>query len=407
MAGSNQALNLTGMLGGISGAINGAGQTGVNYADNIRELMRPDVDMNDAASVAAGRDWAMNNGMEKQADQYARREAALGNQANNDRLIAERRAYQERQSEESRNRVDDRNANMANTFGNAIPTLPEGIQEEARGVRDAIANGGMTYQEAIEWVEDAKAGGKKADATPGWQTAILGAADYNESHGYSKGEEGYRTALEQFERNKKNDITLAGELAGSGQRGKSTVLRNDEARDQAGIGIENAISNGNIYREAIGLLEKDRLGGQASSGWFQEMFPDFRSSTIELKNLKNRLGLSVIQSTTFGALSEKELQFALDTAMPTDMNETELKAWLQRKLDAQEQIQAAMQEAALWLSSNRSKDMSDYRLERLGLIESEETKGSTRPDEETGTKKESEGDSEWQEVGGIKYRVKG
>jgi hypothetical protein len=90
-------------------------------------------------------------------------------------------------------------------------------------------------------------------------------------------------------------------------------------------------------REVLTQLEKG-----AETGYFASKLPSFRTSTIALQNAVNQLGLSVIGGTTFGALSESELKFALETAVPTNMNEDELKDWVKRKIAAQDKVRSAL-----------------------------------------------------------------
>ena len=84
---------------------------------------------------------------------------------------------------------------------------------------------------------------------------------------------------------------------------------------------------------AISALEQG-----AQTGVIAERFPDWSASTIELRNLQRQLGLDVIGSVTFGALSEGELNLALETALPTQMQPAELIDWLKRKKSAQEKL---------------------------------------------------------------------
>lgn len=95
--------------------------------------------------------------------------------------------------------------------------------------------------------------------------------------------------------------------------------------------IRSNISN---LDRAIELVEEEG----ANTGVLASRFPAWSSSTIELRQLQNVLGLDVIGSVTFGALSEGELQLALDTALPTNLSEDALADWLRRKRDAQEAL---------------------------------------------------------------------
>jgi len=100
------------------------------------------------------------------------------------------------------------------------------------------------------------------------------------------------------------------------------------------------------------LYEVDRLIDQgAGTGAIEGRLPSFRSASVELDNLRNQLGLSVIQSATFGPLSEKELRFALDTALPDKLEGPELKKWVKRKIKAQESLLQYLKETAAYLST--------------------------------------------------------
>jgi hypothetical protein len=120
-------------------------------------------------------------------------------------------------------------------------------------------------------------------------------------------------------------------------------------------------SNLSNLRRAKELVDKQG----AQTGAIAERFPSWRASTIELLNLRNQLGIDVINSATFGALSEAELELALQTALPTKMDQTELSNWIQSKIDAQEKLASHLEEAALfflrggsaadWLEQERMK----------------------------------------------------
>lgn len=106
--------------------------------------------------------------------------------------------------------------------------------------------------------------------------------------------------------------------------------------------IESNIAN---YNEAIGLIDEG-----AGTGVIQGRLPSIRSASQKLDNVKNRLGLDVIGNTTFGALSESELAFAVNTALPTNLEGPELREWLVRKRDAQQKLADYINNAIQFLS---------------------------------------------------------
>jgi hypothetical protein len=88
----------------------------------------------------------------------------------------------------------------------------------------------------------------------------------------------------------------------------------------------------------------------ADTGFVESQFPDWRASSIELRNIQRQLGLDVIGSVTFGALSEGELKLALETALPLNLQPAELKDWLQRKREAQLAMASELEKATMFFS---------------------------------------------------------
>lgn len=90
---------------------------------------------------------------------------------------------------------------------------------------------------------------------------------------------------------------------------------------------------GNINR-AIQAIDDGASTGAIES----RFFPSFRRSTKELEQVQKELGLDVIGSVTFGALSEGELNLALETALPTNLEPQALREFLVNKREAQTKL---------------------------------------------------------------------
>ena len=60
-----------------------------------------------------------------------------------------------------------------------------------------------------------------------------------------------------------------------------------------------------------------------------------KAASSRFDNVAQRMGLQVVQSVTFGALSAGELKVAMDTAVPPNLDNKELVAWFQKRKDAQ------------------------------------------------------------------------
>lgn len=88
----------------------------------------------------------------------------------------------------------------------------------------------------------------------------------------------------------------------------------------------------------------------AQSGVIYNMMPSVTTASASLDNAMQRLGLDVIGSVTFGALSEGEMRLAMDTAVPQNLNPERLREWLVRKREAQTKALEALNEAALWFA---------------------------------------------------------
>lgn len=88
----------------------------------------------------------------------------------------------------------------------------------------------------------------------------------------------------------------------------------------------------------------------ASSGLIESQLPATNAATVELRNMQQQLGLDVIGAVTFGALSEGELNLALNVALPTNLQPADLRAWVLKKKAAQQKLAGYMEEQAKYLS---------------------------------------------------------
>jgi hypothetical protein len=105
-----------------------------------------------------------------------------------------------------------------------------------------------------------------------------------------------------------------------------------------------------IKKNIKNLTEGIRLIDEgAQTGVIAKRFPSIKSASQQLENLQGRLGLDIIADVTFGALSESELAFAKDTALPIGLEGEPLKEWLARKRDSQKVLAETLEEAALFL----------------------------------------------------------
>jgi len=157
------------------------------------------------------------------------------------------------------------------------------------------------------------------------------------------------------------DIQLGGQAEGAKVGGKFDV---EESRK---IGLES-FQNARTIRSSLSLYDDaiDALQNGANTGAIASFFPTIKAESKRLENIQNRLGLSIIQSTTFGALSEAEMRLAMETAVPTGLDEKELIKWLQDKKDAQTKAAEALENASAELLSGRKNlaDLADAQSEK-------------------------------------------
>ena len=165
-------------------------------------------------------------------------------------------------------------------------------------------------------------------------------------------------------------ITIQGERAG--QRRAATVAVNTslKAFDQVSKSRENIAT----LTEAKRLI----LEEGANTGVIANRLPNWKASTIALDTVKNELGLDVVGSVTFGALSEGELNLALSTALPTNLSEEDLVDWIDRKIVAQQKLQKYLYNQAIFLADG-DKTIGDWlRLQREEKEESDRTEAERR-----------------------------
>lgn len=111
--------------------------------------------------------------------------------------------------------------------------------------------------------------------------------------------------------------------------------------------LEKINMNLRNLEEGIGLLREEG----ANTGVVDKYLPSLKRATIKMDNLQGRLGLDVLNTTTFGALSAGELKFALDTAVPKGLQPKDLANWLEEKKEAQEKLADYLESAAIYLGT--------------------------------------------------------
>lgn len=148
------------------------------------------------------------------------------------------------------------------------------------------------------------------------------------------------------------EIELGGAAEGAKVAGGKMVEAAFDAYQQA----QKANQSIGTINEAIAAIDAG-----AKSGLVYNMLPNVTEASAALNNAMNRMGLDVISSVTFGALSEAEMNLAMETAVPRNLSPADLRNWLVKKADAQAKARDALMAAARYLGkpSNSLEDWLD------------------------------------------------
>jgi hypothetical protein len=133
---------------------------------------------------------------------------------------------------------------------------------------------------------------------------------------------------------------MGGTVAAGEEAGKQAIAQSGQAIESL-RGVSQSISNIDAAIQAV--------DDGAKTGVIMSRLPDITAASIELDNVRSRMGLDIVGATTFGALSESELAFALDTALPTRLEPPELRKWLENKKTAQQKLAQELTDAAIFL----------------------------------------------------------
>ena len=111
----------------------------------------------------------------------------------------------------------------------------------------------------------------------------------------------------------------------------------------------------------LGLYQNilDALDAGANTGPLISLLPTTTAATALLESAANKLGLGVISSVTFGALSKGELDLALRTEINAQLPPDELRKQVTEVMAAKKKLRDDMYEKAYRLASGEEK-YSDY-----------------------------------------------
>ena len=160
------------------------------------------------------------------------------------------------------------------------------------------------------------------------------------------------------------DIETGGTAAAAIEAGKATIKRGFEVYDK----VNQTGASISTINSAI-----DAIDSGAKSGPVYNMLPKFDESSAALNSAMNQMGLDVISSVTFGALSAGEMNLAMETAVPRNLDPQELRSYLVKKRDAQMKARDALMAAARYLTTpgNTVTGWMDQQSQRPAVVPSE------------------------------------
>tara|TARA_R110000803_G_scaffold35164_5_gene76262 strand:+ start:382 stop:1599 length:1218 start_codon:yes stop_codon:yes gene_type:complete len=101
----------------------------------------------------------------------------------------------------------------------------------------------------------------------------------------------------------------------------------------------------------------------AKTGFVEKFLWSTDASTTELRQIANKMGIDIINSATFGALSATELRLALSTGFDQNLKGDQLVDYIQRKISAQTKLRnALMPEVQMLLGGSGLKQYADYKI---------------------------------------------
>ena len=129
---------------------------------------------------------------------------------------------------------------------------------------------------------------------------------------------------------------------------------------------EEVFSKFNIIDQQIRNFQRagELVSEGAKTGFIQKFLPSTSAATTELRTIARTMGIDIINSATFGALSATELNLALETAFDQNLTGDALVEYIQDKIAAQTKLRnALMPEVQMLLGGSGLKAYADYKMD--------------------------------------------
>lgn len=129
---------------------------------------------------------------------------------------------------------------------------------------------------------------------------------------------------------------------------------------------QNAYQESRDLRDQIRQFElvMENIDDGALSGWLVDKLPAMDDRTALLRGLQNKLGISVINSATFGALSEREMAMAMATNLNLNLPPNELRKMVLEQIRVRRKLAMEFERQAEKLL-NKGASWSEFVAEML------------------------------------------
>lgn len=168
------------------------------------------------------------------------------------------------------------------------------------------------------------------------------------------------------------------ELSGIAMEGVATGTT--EAAKFQQKSAQDAFDKAELLTSQISTIDRAiaEIDAGAKRNIILNLLPDITDRAGGLNSALRQMGLDIVSSVTFGALSQSELDIAMATAYPPNANEVELRKFLVKRKEALSKLRAYTEEAASFLSNpnNTKADWMDIVRSRRDQQASE---GMTNP----------------------------
>ncbi len=139
-------------------------------------------------------------------------------------------------------------------------------------------------------------------------------------------------------------------IAGAKTFAQKTEAERADSISAAGESIVTLDKNTRNLGKALRAIDD----GAASGVIVNRFSPTVRAATLALEQAQAELGLDVVGATTFGALSEGELNLALTVAIPDGMKPSDLRKWIVDKQAANSKLRDYFEDQIDWLEDGGS-----------------------------------------------------